>query len=124
VLLRAAKWLVVLSLTVSIGAHWVFLQSVAWFGMVVSYSQSSSLPQALEMTFDGQHPCKLCKLVQQGKESEKKQAQQKLETKLECWLIGEPLAFIVPQSDASLPVGVPFAFPRTEPPPTPPPRLT
>jgi hypothetical protein len=122
VFLRTAKLLVVLALTLSIGVHWIFLQSVAWVGMVVNYSQSASLSKALEMTFDGQHPCQLCNLVRQGKASEKKQESQKPVTKLDCWLVNEQPAFIVPLSHQTVSSCALFLLPRTESPPTPPPR--
>jgi hypothetical protein len=56
----------------SIGLHWAFFQSLAWIGMVVSYSQDATLKEALVKTFDGQHPCVLCKEIAKGKRSEKK----------------------------------------------------
>ncbi len=83
VLAHLSKWLLVLTLTFSLGVHWMLVQSVAWAGMIVSYSQQSSFAEALGKTFDGKHPCCLCKLVQQGKASEKKQGMQKPETKLD-----------------------------------------
>ena len=67
---RLLKLPVVLALMVSIGLHWAFLQSVAWVGMVVSYSQTDSLSIALEKTFDGQHPCRLCHFVKDGQQQE------------------------------------------------------
>ena len=70
------------ALVVATGGHWAVLQSVAWFGMFVNFSQTAPVMVALEKTFDGRHPCKLCKVVQAGQESEKKQEMQKLETKL------------------------------------------
>jgi hypothetical protein len=69
---RAPKLLLVLALACSIGLHWALLQSVAWMTMMVSYSQNATLKEALEKTFDGQHPCPLCKEVAAGKKSEKK----------------------------------------------------
>ena len=59
-------------LSFSIGVHWEVLQSVAWFGMVINYSQGTSLKEGLSKTFDGKHPCCLCKMVQAGKKSENK----------------------------------------------------
>ena len=59
-----------MTLLLTFGGHWVFLQSVAWVGMVVSYSQNSSVSEALTKTFDGKHPCKLCKVVEQGKKQQ------------------------------------------------------
>ena len=66
------QWLVVILLTFAIGGHWAVLQSVAWVGMVASYSQNSTLREALLKTFDGKHPCALCKTISAGKKSEKK----------------------------------------------------
>jgi hypothetical protein len=64
------KWLLVLALIFSVGGHWAFLQTVAWVGMTVSYSQNDSISKALSKTFDGKHPCKLCQLVKKGKTTE------------------------------------------------------
>jgi hypothetical protein len=80
---RLSKWFTVLALVMVIGGHWALLQSAAWLGMVVSFSQTDSVSVALEKTFDGQHPCPVCKLVKAGQASEKKQDLQKLETKLD-----------------------------------------
>ena len=71
---RLGKLVVATMLCASLGLHWAFLQSVAWVGMVVTYAQSEPLPAALRMTFDGQHPCKVCTLVAEGKKSEEKQS--------------------------------------------------
>ena len=40
--------------------------------MVVSYSQDAPLKEALVKTFDGKHPCALCKAIAKGKKSERK----------------------------------------------------
>lgn len=70
---RLALWLLMPVLFLSIGLQWACLQSAAWVGMVVSYSQQASLNEALVMTFDGKHPCKLCKAVENGQKSQTKQ---------------------------------------------------
>jgi hypothetical protein len=72
VLSRLPKILLVLALASSIGLHWAFFQTLAWAQMVISYSQNASLTEALEKTFDGKHPCKLCKNIAESKRSEKK----------------------------------------------------
>lgn len=54
-----------------LGLQWSILQSAAWVGMIIRYSQDSTLSEAIIKTFDGQHPCRLCKLIEQGKRSEK-----------------------------------------------------
>lgn len=70
---RFAKGLLVTALMVSIGAQWAVLQSAAWVGMAFSYTlQERSVAEGLSKTFDGQHPCPLCKAVDKGKQSEKK----------------------------------------------------
>ena len=53
-----------------LGGHWFALQSVAWVTMVLDNSQEASLGEALEKTFDGKHPCPLCKAVAAGQEEE------------------------------------------------------
>ena len=69
------KWLSVLLLVLSLGLHWAVLQTVAWAGMIVAYSRDSTVQQAVSKTFDGQHPCPLCKAIEQGREQEKQQDQ-------------------------------------------------
>lgn len=67
---RGAKWMLVGVLMVSIGMHWALLQSIAWTGMLIRYSQDGrSVATALAMTFDGKHPCKLCRVTESGRRS-------------------------------------------------------
>ncbi len=70
---RAGRWGIVVAVSLSLGAHWAFLQTVAWTGMMVSYSRDASFTEALSKTFDGQHPCCMCKMIQKGRADEKKQ---------------------------------------------------
>jgi len=42
------------------------MQCVAWAGMVVSYSQESTVAEAVEKTFDGEHPCPLCLAIREA----------------------------------------------------------
>ena len=71
VLQRLTKAVMVLALAGSIGLHWELFQSVAWLRMVLNYSQDATLSEALAKTFDGKHPCSLCKEIAKGKQSEK-----------------------------------------------------
>src|SRR5687767_340124 len=71
-LLRLSQLLVVLALCASVGLHWAAFQTVAWTQMLVSYTQDASFPEAVKKTFDGEHPCDLCKAVQTGKGQERK----------------------------------------------------
>jgi hypothetical protein len=120
---RLSKLPLILALVSSLRLHWALLQSVAWVGMLVSYSQTGNFRDALGKTFDGEHPCSLGKQVDYGRKSEKKSAL-KLEGKqLECvdgrqvFAFSSPTAFtLLPLSDDRAP-----AFPIA--PPLPPPRL-
>ena len=80
---RLAHMLLVLALSASIGLHWAFLQSAAWVNMVVTYSRDGGFTEAVQKTFDGEHPCARCKEIQKGQDTQKKQefksAQQKIE---------------------------------------------
>ena len=56
---------------VSIGGQWMVLQGVAWMGMAVSYSiEEGSVASGLSKTFDGEHPCPLCKAVKKASDEE------------------------------------------------------
>jgi hypothetical protein len=73
-MLRCAGRIATISaLCLSIGLHWIALQSLAWTTMVFDYSKRAPLCQAIAQTFDGAHPCSLCHVVNKGKNSEKKQ---------------------------------------------------
>lgn len=69
---KLPKLAVVLALSCSIGLHWGLFQSLAWLGMVVNYSQDATLKEALVKTFDGKHPCALCKEIAKSKHTDKK----------------------------------------------------
>lgn len=64
---RRLHIIAILLMSLSLGWHWVALQSVAWTTMVLERSQHTSLASALASTFDGQHPCSLCQWVREGK---------------------------------------------------------
>jgi hypothetical protein len=55
------------------GAHWAVLQVTAWTGMLVTRAPEAGLVQAVETTFDGEHPCSLCAAVQEGQKEEREQ---------------------------------------------------
>lgn len=46
--------------------HWGLLQSIAWARMLLEYSDSYGLTRGVKYTFDGEHPCPLCKRIQQA----------------------------------------------------------
>ena len=61
-----------LALFVAIGGPLALLQGVAWVTMVHDFSKSGSLSQAVEKTFDGQHPCPLCQKLAKARAAEEK----------------------------------------------------
>ena len=124
-LVKVSKWLVVLALCASIGAHWQVLQSVAWASMAISYSQdSSSLTQVLSRIFDGKHPCKLCKLVAEGKKAEKKRQAQFKISKLDLLWANQSGSILTPPMADHCICAPSVALDHSAPPPTPPPRVS
>ena len=117
------KWLVVGALISAIGGQWAVLQSVAWVGMVFKYSQNSTVKEALVKTFDGHHPCQICLLVAQGKKAEKKQAAQKLVTKIDFFASSQEALLAPPAPDELLVHYILSARLCSHSPPLPPPRL-
>jgi hypothetical protein len=116
------KWLVVLALVVSTGGHWFALQSFAWVRMAVDFAQIDPLAVALKKTFDGKHPCRICKTVREGRKSEQKQATLKVETRLDFLFDREAVQSPVPPTASHHTVFIASHFSRTDSPPTPPPR--
>ena len=93
---RLTKAAVVLALASSIGFHWAIFQSLAWVGMVVTYSQETTITEALAKTFDGQHPCALCKQIAKGKRSENKSDMPVQGKKLEFSFVAANFVFCQP----------------------------
>ena len=98
----AGKWLMVLSLCAAIGLHWAALQSVAWAAMLLSYSRTGSVASAIEKTFDGRHPCPLCKAIGKGEQGGKKQDFQ-LGRRIDMDCLRQTALLIPPMRDFSWP---------------------
>ncbi|HLH52506.1 MAG TPA: hypothetical protein VKY92_02730 [Verrucomicrobiae bacterium] len=124
VIKKLPKLLVALALAGSIGLHWAVFQSVAWLGMVISYSQQAPLTEALNQTFDGKHPCSLCNKIAEAKRTQHKSERQFEAKKLECVDLrrANPVAlaswYFSPRSG-----NIEARF-VAEPPPVPPPRFS
>ena len=99
---KASKWLLVVMLCVTLGFHWTLLQSVAWVGMMVNYSCQGSIKDAVAKTFDGQHPCPLCKLVREGKKARRSPQAQQIVKKIDLFA-GQAAAFYFPPCRPSSP---------------------
>lgn len=126
-MLRAIKITAVLMLVLTLGLHWALLQTVAWTGMIVSYSRDASFSEAVSKTFGGQHPCCMCKVLKQAR-AEEKQQQQKQESKPDGKIkLALPEAeFVLPSpfGESKLPSVDQWATARTYEPPKPRPRTT
>lgn len=81
-LLRLGQVLSLAALLATCGGHWVVLQSFAWARMLVTNVESSSLSVAVERTFDGNHPCEICKSIASAKGKETKQQRTVVASKL------------------------------------------
>lgn len=105
------------------------LQTVAWAEMLHDYTQrSGNLAVAVAQTFDGQHPCELCRTIALAKSKshdpspaapslkDDVKAKVLLAGPVFCLAICQPLGIALPRR-ASV-----FGPGRTEAPPTPPPR--
>jgi hypothetical protein len=53
------------------GGHWGAMQTMAWAGMLWNYTQADgSLLSGVKKTFDGEHPCTMCKSIKTAKKTE------------------------------------------------------
>ncbi len=90
--LHRVRLVLVLVAALSMGLHYAVVQMVGWVNMTVEYSRTAPLSEALAMTFDGKHPCELCKLVEEelknSDQDDKRAPEKKMELKLPpviCW---------------------------------------
>jgi len=51
------------------GGHGV-LQAFAWTRMLVDYSSRAGLAEGAKMTFDGDHPCEMCKALAESRKKD------------------------------------------------------
>ncbi|HTL73739.1 MAG TPA: hypothetical protein VL863_10585 [bacterium] len=119
---RLAKFLVVTALVATTGAHWAALQTVAWTTMLANNLRSQSFTQAVSDTFDGEHPCCLCKAIKVGKQSEQKSAAVAPILKMEFPPATGRIVLISPASFQVLPLHDHFADSFISPPLLQPPR--
>ena len=110
------------ALVSSIGLHWALFQSVAWVGMVITYSREATLTEALVKTFDGKHPCSLCNHIAQAQKSQKKSDRHFELKKLEFISAAQVVTFPPPSRFQLLSAGNSSAPQLSETPPVPPPR--
>lgn len=116
------RTLTALLLVLTLGLHWALLQTVAWTGMIVSYSQGNSIREALNMTFDGEHPCPLCKVIKQGRAAEKNQEKEAPANKLPPAIIWQRPVYCFHSARELFRAHDEFSPQRKYSPPKPPPR--
>ena len=121
VFVKTSNWLLVAILSLTVGFHWTLLQSVAWVGMIIEYSGQGSFQRAVANTFDGQHPCPICKLVRAGKNAEGKSECRQTFQKFDLFA-DRSAGFYFPPSSESPFFRLPLMTSRLEAPPIPPPR--
>ena len=111
-------------LVFTLGLHWAFLQTIAWTGMIVRHALAAPLSQAVSKTFDGKHPCALCKFIKSGRAEEEKQERKQVKPafKLELGPIWQATAFTLAQSHLRIPAPDLVGGSRTDQPPKPRPR--
>jgi hypothetical protein len=116
----------VVLLCLGLGLHWVAIQTLAWGVMLVERVQVVPLSEAVETTFDGEHPCRICLLVREGRAAEKTADGVPVSqvSKLDWVLRWETSTALLPvhgsKTDGFAPVL--GARSRSYPPPLPPPR--
>jgi hypothetical protein len=119
---RLGHAITVFALLCAIGAHWVVLQSVAWTTMLAQNLRNTSLSEAVERTFDGEHPCPLCKNIAKGKQAEKKSEFPLALKKFELSLAQHNFTLTLPWRFYLVRAGDAVHHTLTHAPPVPPPR--
>jgi hypothetical protein len=119
---RAAALLAALVLC---GGHWMIAQSIAWSAMLVTYSQETTVLAAIDNTFDGAHPCELCKTVSKGVAEGKDGdgfTTSTVKAEFQCLTFSASSPLHPPRAFSLLPVTETHASAVRFAPPTPPPR--
>jgi hypothetical protein len=112
------------ALCFSLGLHWLALQSVAWTTMLVSNARHAHLSEAVAKTFDGAHPCDLCKVVAQGSKSDEKSQVLPAITKMDLICTTRSFRFLPPFVRYDYQPEKIFLQEQFYTPPAPPPRVS
>ncbi|MBL9131666.1 MAG: hypothetical protein JNG86_10730 [Verrucomicrobiaceae bacterium] len=123
---RLLRRLVVLLVCFSLGMHWTLLQGIAWTGMLLSFASQGSVIEAVEKTFDGEHPCPLCLAVQEGQKQDKDDSAPNVAKSMKKWeaVLASQIRLVAPPAQIrSFPWLVSSFEGRSERPSIPPPRV-
>ena len=121
-LARCGKILVVIALVLTTGLHWAALQTVAWTTMFANNLCSDNFSCAVSRTFDGKHPCCLCKAIAAAKQQQKKSETIAPAVRLEFPPAAKKAVLFPPTQFEMLPLGDAVADSLPSKPPVPPPR--
>lgn len=110
------------ALVTAFSGHWIVLQSVAWTAMILDNTRRSEWRDAFAKTFDGRHPCPLCKSIEKGRQSEKKRDAQVVASKLNLFHQAHAVALSPPHDFRQLQTPDTFSQRLPHRPPVPPPR--
>jgi len=92
--------------------------------MLATYTAQDGIQRAIVKTFDGNHPCEICKFVREGKQVEKKSPALETLKKLDPMILTTVEIFVDPnRSRPTLPVAPSYESPSYSP-PRPPPDLS
>jgi hypothetical protein len=104
------------------GGHWIVMQGVAWSEMLATAMHEESFVAAVSQTFDGEHPCSICKSIQHDTEKQKRSETRASAAKLVFILVRAQDWFHPTASGDRLPIERCVGFVRKEAPSVPPPQ--
>ena len=115
--------LLIVAFLAATGGHWAVLQTVAWTNMLADNLQTASITEALAKTFDGKHPCNMCKEISAAKKTEKRSDLPNQGKKLEFTSERPAFVFSSPVEFYLLTTLTESVVSWSEAPPTPPPLV-
>jgi hypothetical protein len=124
VISKLGRVLLIVALLTSCGAHWLVLQSVAWTTMLVENSRRGSLVEAVKTTFDGAHPCGLCKTIETERGHEQRHDPPPLLGKIEIFHEQAPILMHPPRASREMVAPPLFGLTRSTEPALRPPRIS
>ena len=101
----------------------MLLQSVGWTGMMIKYSEQATFREAVAKTFDGKHPCGICKIVKRSQQADKQSDSQQIKVKVDFFVqTSRQFLFPMPVFPPRLALLPDHSLLRQSP-PSPPPRV-
>ena len=112
----------VVALVLTTGLHWAALQTVAWTTMLAGNLCTQTVSEAVSQTFDGEHPCPICRAIAAAKKSQQKTEAVAPALKMEYPPAPEKFILISPAPISAFSLARFFADSSFQKPPLPPPR--